>query len=240
MPLPSAPILLIAALRDEMKPTAKALGLPLHASPCTATINDRKILALITGMGPQRMTAAVAQAIDAHHPARLILLGFSGGLQPSLTTGHTITATTILTTQGQAIDLTGPLPRLHHADDSHDPATTLLTSDEIICDPAQKQSLGKQHRAAAVDLESFHVAKLAADRQVPLTIIRAISDPADFALPATIGNWIHDDGSPSIMKVLGSLLRNPFLLPVLLRLRKHTRIAAARLAGEVKAVLDRI
>lgn len=237
MPSPPAPILLNAALRDEMNPTAKALGLSLHDASSSVTINDQKILALITGMGALRMTTALAKAIDAHHPARLILLGFSGGLDPSLTTGHTITATTVLNTQGQAIDLTGHLPRLHRSDGSHNPLTTLLTTDQIICDPAQKKTLGQQHRAAAVDLESFHLAKLAADRQIPLTIIRAISDTADFALPASIGNWVKSDGSPSIIKVLGDLLRHPFLLPVLLQLRKHTQAAAGQLAIQVKAMV---
>ena len=236
MPSSPATILLIAALRDEMNPSAKALGLSLQASPSSVMVSDQQIIPLITGMGAQRMTTAIATAIDAHHPSRLILLGFSGGLHPSLTTGHTITATTVLTIQGQAIDLTGHLPRLHD-DASHNPATTLLTTDQIICDPAQKKMLGQQHGAAAVDLESFHVAKLAADRQVPLTIIRAISDAAEVALPAGIGGWVNEDGSPSVKKVMGSLLRNPFLLPVLLRLRKHTKAAAGQLANQVKAMV---
>ena len=239
MPSSPAPILLLAALRDELAPTLQALNISSSSSSSSssATLSGKKIIAIVTGMGPARMVAAAAQAIDLHRPSRLILLGFSGGLDPSLPTGHVIDARAIVNSDGQRLTLTSSAPPTTAANESPNPLTTLLTTEQIICDPAQKKSLGQLHRAAAVDLESFALARLAADGGLPLTILRAISDTADAALPADISQWVKVDGSPSVMKVLGSLIRRPSILGTLLRLQRDSKLAAQQLAVAVQANL---
>ena len=233
-----APTLLLAALRDEMDPVTAALGLSKYGSPRKGQVGGRQLIAMVTGMGALRMSAALEKALETHQPQRIILLGFSGGLSLAMNTGDVVRATCVLDGHGSAVRLDGDLPVVGDAQGGHDPRTTLLTMDRVVATPGDKQSLGKQHGATAVDMESFHVARIAAQRGVPLTIIRAISDPADFTMPARIGDWVREDGSPNIMAVLGALMMHPFLMGVLLRLRRHTKTAASRLAAEVMLLLD--
>ena len=87
-------------------------------------------------------------------------------------------------------------------------------------------------------MESFHIAKFAAERAIPLTILRAISDPFDFALPPQIGDWVNEDGSPRTGKVMRTLAFKPTLLPTLLKLQAHTKTAASNLAAAVMNLLQ--
>ncbi len=221
-----APTLLLAALRDEMKPTVAGLR------------SLANVITHVTGIGPQRMTAAAGRLIDEHHPRRIILIGFSGALLPDLAAGQIIHATAVIDGAGQVVKLSDGVPVVVQDDGARDQRTTLLTVDRVVTSVEDKKKLLETHRAAAIDMESFAVARLAAQREVPLMIIRAISDTADFALPAKIGDWVNEDGSGNLGAVMRALVFKPSLLPTLLKLQSHAKTAARNLAAAVGELID--
>lgn len=211
-----APTLLLAALRDEMKPVAASLR------------SLTNVITQVTGIGASRMVAATTRLIDEHHPRRIILVGFSGALLPEFEAGRIIHASAVMNIAGQIVRLT---------EGEHDQRTTLLTVDHVVATVEEKNALRQSHRAAAIDMESFSLAMLAKERGIPLSIIRAISDTADFALPKQIGEWVNEDGSPRVGAVMKALAFKPSLLTTLLKLQSHTKIAAKNLAAAVGCVL---
>ena len=208
--------LLLAALRDEMKPVAASLR------------SLTNVITQVTGIGAQRMVAAATRLIEAHHPRRIVLIGFSGALLPELAAGQIIHASAVMNIAGQIVRLT---------EGEHDQRTTLLTIDHVVATVEEKSTLRQNHRAAAIDMESFALATLANERNIPLSILRAISDTADFALPAQIGEWVNEDGSPRVGAVMKALARRPSLLTTLLKLQSHTKTAARNLAAAVGDLL---
>lgn len=216
-----APILLLAALQDEMKPVAARVG------------SDTRLVTLVTGIGGQRMCAALNADIARRRPGRIILIGFSGALTPALKPGDVLRPSHVIDLSNKTIILGDDAPIIGTRDTPRGASTTLLTVPYVITEASTKKGMNELHRAAAVDMESFYVAELAAEHGIPLTIVRAISDPVDFEMPAQIGSWVSADGSPRIGAVLRSLARKPSLLPTLLKLRSHTKAAAARLAQEI-------
>jgi hopanoid-associated phosphorylase len=90
--------------------------------------------------------------------------------------------------------------------------------------------------AVAVDLES-HIAGAAAQRaDRPFLVLRAVADPAGFALPPAAAVGLDEHGRVAPGAVLRSLLQRPEQLPALLRLAAHTRAAFKTLARAAAAL----
>jgi len=79
--------------------------------------------------------------------------------------------------------------------------------------------------ALAVDMESHVAARFAAQRGLPLAVLRVISDGASHALPQAALVAMTPDGGISITRVLWSLARNPLQLPALIRTGRRSETA---------------
>jgi adenosylhomocysteine nucleosidase len=116
------------------------------------------------------------------------------------------------------------------------------SAERPVASAADKAALRQSTGAAAVDLESFAVARLARWFGVPFAVIRAVSDAADRALPAAAQVGLGVDGRPAIGPVFASLRANPWQIGALIRtaleaedgfhaLEKARQLLGPRLAG---------
>lgn len=237
MATPSAqPVLLLAALRDEMLPTVRRLRLARRdAVTFAGQVGGTPVLARIGGCGGPRIVASIELALaGAAIAPRLLLFGFAGALSPHLHVGDVLHPQWIVDAHASSWLIVEGSPPVVAPPPPMEMSRTLLTIDRVATTPADKVVLHRRHAAAAVDMESHHVAAFAAGRGLPLTVIRAISDDADTTLPAGMEQWINDDGSPRVSRALVALLRRPTMLASLLRLRRDTQRAAENLATAVE------
>ncbi len=233
-PLPG-PCLLLAPMRVELDPVVRRLGLALapDGKLFRGQFEGREYLAAVTGMGPARVIAALTSLRAQHQCRRVILLGLAGGLDPALEVGAVPHVDWVIDGQGLAVRLTGDVPYLGRDEERGTKDSTLLTVNDPIDSPIRKHHLHRQHRALAVDMESFAVARYAAEKGVPLEIIRAISDIAREALPTAATKWVRPDGTTDSLAAAVWLFQHPWRLPVLLRLQRGAAAAGRSLADEV-------
>ncbi len=218
-----APTILLAALRDEIKPTLRRLRLKLDQ---TGSVRDKPVIAAVSGIGAERIVRRLHELINEHQPARVILLGIAGALDPELEVGQLIRPGRVIADHEPPIKLPG-----HDADES------LYTSPELISTVEAKAEAFAAHGTRTVDMETYHAAKLLQQRTIPLTVIRAVCDTADVALPAQSVRWVGDDGQPDATAAAIYLVMHPLQLPTLLNLRDALKTAAANLAEAVDEAL---
>src|SRR5262249_30969626 len=84
---------------------------------------------------------------------------------------------------------------------------------------------GAKHNAVAVDMECAVVARACTEAGIPFGCVRAISDEADNALSPHIASLLAGE-HVSLPRVIMAIVRQPALLPELLRLAGDTRGAA--------------
>ena len=96
----------------------------------------------------------------------------------------------------------------------HKPVITTLhtvsavaTVDRIIAAPAEKQALGQQFDALAVEMESAHVARRCTKAEVPFGCLRVVSDTVDTPLSPRLAALLGS-GHVSGWRVLTSLMRS--------------------------------
>jgi len=192
---------IVAALRDELAYVYP----PVNAATC------------VTGIGRDRIRAALEKLLDTHQLTRVMLIGFGGGLDPALNVADIVRVRHVLHEGSPPIELdTG--------------SATLLTVDELAGSVKIKRELRDRSGADVVDMETYHVAAMLGERGVGLSVIRAITDPADAALPSQSTAWVKSDGRGDIAAVMRYLATHPWQLPTLLRLQRVSKQSAQALA----------
>lgn len=168
---------------------------------------------------------AVANA-SRHGYRGIISFGVAGGLDEKLRPGDWVVASAVAEAQGSRPTDTAWSQKLLHAvaGAHHAP---VIGVDTPIADPAKKRELRRLSGAAAVDMESHIVSRLAAAHGLAFTALRVIVDPAHRAIPRAalkgMGAGPHADGAA----VVRDLFARPSQLALLFRISLDAYIARA-------------
>lgn len=194
------PVLIVTGLMQE----ARIAAGPGMAVVCSSS-DPRQLRALLTVVDPTTIRGVIS-------------FGVAGGLDPSLRSGDVVLATEVVA--GDARWLAG----LSLNEDVI--ANVALRSrrivrgglagvEEVVAAQARKAALWLQTGASAVDMESHIAAAYAADVRLPFAALRVISDSAHCSLPVLARSAIRPDGRLDLVKIFGSLARNPRALSAL-------------------------
>jgi adenosylhomocysteine nucleosidase len=151
--------LLVVALEEE------AVHLGTHGLPV-----------LVTGAGKVNAAIATALTLGSHSPSQVVNLGTAGALVDGLTGIHVISTVTQHDLNDEALfHLTG----LHFGPPIalSDTGLVLTTGDQFIADAITRQKL-VQH-AHLVDMEGYAIAKASIAANVPVMLVKQVSDSAD-------------------------------------------------------------
>lgn len=195
------------------------------------------IVTMETGVGAAAMESALRWCLSDPHvypmsyrPRFVVSVGFSGALQAEQRVGNLLAATEIVDDQGQRWPAIFPQEWTNR----DIAAGRLLTMPELIVDPREKQRLGREHQALAVDMESAAVARLCHEHHIPFACLRVISDDWNTPLSPHLLDLLQQ-GRVSVPRLAARVLRHPRLLGELWRLAAQTRRAAHQL---VKPLTD--
>ncbi len=184
------------------------------------------------GGGTASGAESAAQALVQQACTGLISFGLAGGLDRMLRPGALVVpAAVIVDDQRYATDaslsrvLGGPTPHV------------MLGADAIVASVADKNRLRELTGAAAVDLESGAVARVAATHGIPFAVLRAICDPAARALPPAALVALDTRGSIKVWRVLIAIAAQPGQLAALFGLAADAAAARRSLAARVKRIV---
>jgi nucleoside phosphorylase len=227
--------------RRGFRPQQRFPGAPCWAYFCGPAWLS--VLVLETGLGAKRMAAAMEWLLSKpilgnlpYQPKLVLSAGYSGALQESYRIGDIILATEVADVDGNRWPVSWPAalpagewrPPLHRG--------RLLTVPRLAATPCEKEALGKEHDAAAVDMETAVIARSCTQQGVPFGCIRSISDEMQTNLsPQLIGLLVGR--RVSLWRVVAALVKTPRLLAELWRLVRQTRLASEQLGMALGEVL---
>ncbi|MBI1953735.1 MAG: hypothetical protein HYS41_06405 [Candidatus Omnitrophica bacterium] len=158
----TAKILLAAAVRPELASFPRKL----HA----------KVDLLFTGMGKQAHRAA-ARALAAESYRLVVSSGFAAGARTGLKTGDLVAAEEVVdAVSGEVLVSRRPAVNGSVA------LGRFVTVPRVIAGPRGKEQAGRRWQAAAIEMETFHVARAASQAGVPWVGLRVILDPMEVSL----------------------------------------------------------
>ena len=145
--------------RDPLTPHFYDLR-PLHA-----------IVLCICGMGPEKARSATISLLQTHAVSRIINPGVAGALSDQVSVGDIYRVSSVFLWPNACAPLTGPHDTLIDL-----PARRLVTVNEPVFDPARRNELARL--ADLVDMEGAAIAQVCATQQVPLYMIKGVTDQA--------------------------------------------------------------
>ncbi len=185
------------------------------------------------GIGPDSMRQALSAWPQASRPRQLLVAGLSGGLHPEFPVGQVCRVEQLLCESPGAEPLTcRPLEHSAHWCSALVSVTQLSVSSALLS-AADKLQRRQEYGADLVDMESYTVAHISRDWNIPVTVLRAISDPADQTLPAAVLQFARPDGQLEWSSPLRYLLRHPQQLPTLLALSRQSQLALRNLVEQL-------
>jgi len=166
----------------------------------------------------------------------IISFGVAGGLAPHLRPGDWIVASSIVDAQQNrptdrlwSEKILATIPNAEHR--------PIAGVDHPVADPDHKRRMHAETGAAAVDMESHLVARLALTHGLNFTAVRVVIDPAHRAIPDAALAGMRPDGGTSFAAVMRELIASPSQLSGLLRLAydgyaaRRALLRARRLLG---------
>jgi adenosylhomocysteine nucleosidase len=175
--------------------------------------------------------ATVAESAVRHGYRGMLSFGVAGGLASHLRAGDWVVASAVRESQTvRATDATWSRRLLNMIDDAvHAPVVGV---DTPIAEPAKKRELHRTTGAAAVDMESHIVARVAAAHRLAFAAVRVIVDPAHRPIPPAALLGMRPDGRADVSAILRDLMTRPS------QLRPLARIAVDALAA--RAAMHRV
>jgi len=226
----AAVIAFVCAMPIELRPLRRRLRLRKTGLGYAGRIDDRPVVAVITGIGTALAHAATVRLLEAVDVEWVVVVGIAGATANQTPIGALVLPQLVI----NGADGSGHRPTPLPVGDAHG---KLWTSDELLLDPALQADL-RADGVVALDMETAAVAKVCDERGVRWSVVRAISDRAgDRGVDAEIVGLSHPTGRPNLSNVARYLFRRPGALPRLLTLANGANIAAGRAAdAAIKAV----
>ncbi len=186
-----------------------------------AIVRGPRITAVAGGGRPdlllERLTAAAQGAVG------VLSIGLGGALDPHLKVGDVVIADEVIGEARRPVDeawadrLAAALPGARRA--------VVYGSDRMILKAADKAVLHVETGAALADMESHVAARFAAERGLPLAVVRVVSDTASTDLPRAVTCGLKPDGGMNLIGVLAALAADPRQLPALIRTGRDAETA---------------
>ncbi len=214
----------VAAMPSELKPFARALRLRAETHDGVtvrvgALSGGAAVVGTVVGIGPASARRATARFLDACPVDRVVMIGIAGGLDPALAIGDLVAPAVVVDGATGSEHRPAPLGRLA-------PAGRLLTVAELILDPARHNGF-RAAGVVALDMETAAVGAVCEERDVPWSVVRAISDrPGDGLVDAGLLELTRPDGRPNLPAVGRLLVRRPWAVVRLARLGRDAAIAS--------------
>lgn len=211
---------------------------------------ERRVVTVVrSGAGRKAAAAATDALIAGHRPKWVISAGFCGGLTPQLRRHDLFVADQVVDSAGQTIALpptvtiassgTTTLSLTVLCPGAH--VGRLLTVDQVVREPEEKQALGEKFQALAVDMESLAVAEVCRRWHVPCLVVRVVSDAYDERLPKEVAKVLAQKSRAAQWgAALGAILDRPGSLNKMYRLHENAIVASDRLAKCLVSVLERL
>ena len=208
----------------------------------------RQLELKVVGVGAAQAGQGVTSLVDHRRASGdtlpeseqgLLLLGFAGGVDPSLEPGVLAISSGYHHADGG--NSLQPDPEMWRqaveaATDAGLPfdQRESLTVDRPISTVADKGALFRRYQVGTVNMEDYPVAAAARDAGVPFQAVRAVLDPANQSLPPYVLAMSHS----TVKAVLGTAVR-PWRVAPMLHLARHMRLAQAALTRFALAYLRR-
>lgn len=176
----------------------------------TYSVGNTALLTL-AGIGPQAAQQA-AERLVSQGASALLSWGVAAGLAAELHAGSIVMPTQLLHNKRKFKVDSGWHAKIKKqvAELASVYEGASVHTDDLLCEPAQKQDLRTRSDAIIADMESAAIAAVAKQADIAFLSIRVVSDPVNTALPAVLAKHLSKHNNPDIVRLLIAGIIHPW------------------------------
>ncbi len=204
----------------------------------------QRCLLATSGMGVRKAADTARMLLEATPLNRLISFGIAGAVEPGLEIGDVIVVEAVC--QWHDGVASPPVALQRFTEEEFEAASKALASRGSRMyrgtavttgsyQPTTEQLAGLEH--PILEMETAALAKVASDKGVPVSAIRAISDGPAAPIPFNLSEMVDENANVRYGKILVEIVRHPRIMSGLRDIMKNSRIAADNAA---RAVIEMI
>ncbi len=226
-------LLILAPTGDEAQTIANSLNLRRKQKHhWSGVITDHELHLIQTGMGTHCALAAQAYVTETKAtPDAVLLAGYAAGLAAHMHVGDAILAEHVYD-DGRLLSLPGK----HKVMSLSFPRVTLACVNKVITSPTDKKSLHDSTGAACADMESGPLLQWCQQEEIPLTILRIISDATDDVMPIWLADCVDEQGDVRLLHAIKALALRPDRWTAMTQIIRKVAKARKRLAEAVQII----
>ncbi|MDZ4818917.1 MAG: hypothetical protein SGJ20_08100 [Planctomycetota bacterium] len=215
--------------------TVRGHGFKIH----TGSLHGQGIAIVLAGAGRRAAQYATEALIAGHHPRWVFSAGFAGGLHSELKRGDILLPDKLIDASGRQLSVDLKIDQSGIGKDVH--VGSLLTVDRVVTQPSEKLSLGQQHHALAVDMETYAVAQVCQQEKQPFIAIRVISDSVEDTLPRDIERLLRKPRlAQDVGAAAGGAIRRRASIKDLGKVLEQAVVSAERLAHFLEGMIKQL
>ena len=185
--------------------------MPLERSWLASPDGGARPAVEVCGVGPTGARRAALKLVDLGVDA-LASWGMAAGLDPGLAPGVVVIPDRVTGSQAHeyAPDILWRRRLLDRLGDAVTICDNPLADAPAILDtPDAKAAIFERTGAAAADMESAAVARVAAEHKLPVLVIRVVLDAAATTLPGSLGRVVDDTGRVRVPQLIIRAVLDP-------------------------------
>ena len=217
----------------------KIEGLPFRAYLLDHPTHE--LIMVETGLGVGNAERAFLRMLDNDLPDAVISLGYCGALDSQVSVGDVISSSNCCLIDGKSLESLSLPGRLNLAGKfpPRPPvrAGTFITVREWMKKGDIVPFVNSEMVLPVCDMETYAIARLCREHDLPFLAVRAVTDGADLDLPFNPWRVCDDKGTYRTSRALRLFLSRPHLLVHGIELMKNSRTASRNLARAVNALL---
>jgi len=196
---------------DTLKSLGIVAAMPLERRWLASTAGGARPAVEVCGVGAAGARRSALRLVDRGVDA-LASWGMAAGLDPGLAAGALVIPDRVIGSQAHEY-APDSLWRRRVLDRLGEAVTMcgdpLADTPSILDTPEAKAAIFERTGAAAADMESAAVAQVAAEREVPLLVIRVVLDAAAVTLPGSLGRVTDDTGRVRVPQLMIRAVLDP-------------------------------
>ena len=208
-----------------------------------------EVLLLRTGIGTHLSESSLTSLLGELQPDLIVSLGFAGALYEGLAAGDLIWASKVLflsdrNSRAEGTELLEiPLPESKRVADRLAGTISIregciVTLEDLVRKPEIRKRLPAEISLPVCDMETFALARIAAQQGIPFFAARSVSDTSDHEIPPELLDIFDESGKILYFRLSKRVLYKPGLLMDMVHLRRNSERAAKSLGALVKSFLD--
>jgi adenosylhomocysteine nucleosidase len=199
------------------------------------------VVVVSAGVGQKRAAQGTELLITGHRPRWVVAAGLAGGLRADLKVGDIVMPDCLLNENGDRLAIDFNLASQPSAMQAGLHVGALLTIDRVANKAAEKERLGRQHQAIAVDMETMAIAEICRREKQRFLAVRVIFDPLAQELPADVERLVRKSTlARRIGATAGTVLRRPSSIKDLWHFRETAIACSERLAKFLEGVIEQL